>query len=531
MHCSCVFRGPQRWLSSMRVLVLVAAALGSAPSAFAQSADEPVAVEQPNQLVVRSAAAAPSSSQAPGAVNIASPQAGQILPPGRVNSAGRIGLGSGDRVRVIYVVDVSGSTSSIVPSPAPGRVAGDCNGDGARTSADDFNANSVNGEVLDCEIAGIVALNSNLRARTDVDVAFVGFGNNAAPADVAPSAGDSALTTPGTSTQGAGNPTADVETVARSLTSGTIGQFTRKNVGGGTNFDAPLREVAGLVAPQGPTLVFFLSDGEANVSGTTTGPLAQVVNKGAVVNTYAIGSGTGSNACASGAALGTIATSSQGTCTTVADPGGLAASLPGNAGQLNVAATLESRTSAVRFGPIPVTLSALNDFSFGFDNVAVGDWRIRVVATDAAGAQSTGSVEFSVADGATTTSTTTPPTSVAGAGAIPEGVVIAVDPPPAILASVVTVTTIASTIPPPPATTSASSSAVAPLVSPTTLAPPTIGPLTTVAAAVNGIQVEREVAFTGAPDERGVIGVAFPLVGLGALFMLLSRLRRRAPRQ
>jgi uncharacterized repeat protein (TIGR01451 family) len=127
-------------------------------------------------------------------------------------------------------------------------------------------------------------------------------------------------------------------------------------------------------------------------------------------------------------------------------------------------------------------------------------------------------------------STVGPTTTTPGASPLPDGFVIGVDPPtprptvaPPTIAPTTVPPTVAPTVPP----------TVAPTVAPTTAAPTTVAPVpttappTTVAAAVNGIQVEREVAFTGTDDKRTATEYGVPVLALGILLLAVSRLNRR----
>ena len=80
-----------------------------------------------------------------------------------VNVTGQVGIGGlVTSANVLYVVDVSGSTGF-----TDGQ---DCDGSGtAGDAGDDFNGDGTVGDTLDCEISGVLALNSSLAALTGVE--------------------------------------------------------------------------------------------------------------------------------------------------------------------------------------------------------------------------------------------------------------------------------------------------------------------------------------------------------------------------
>ena len=263
----------------------------------------------------------------------------QIAPLPVAGVAGLGTLGTGAGATAAYAVDNSGSTSS--PSGL------DCNGDGTANAGDNFNGDSRNGDVLDCEIAGVVALHGSI-ASTGAAVGLVAFGSSAAKADVSPAPGEQLAVR--ASDDANQNGVRDVEEAARTITNSGIGQFTAKSSGGGTDFNAALTEVESLFSGGG--VAFFLSDGQSSVATGPGSPLENAKAKGIKVNTYSIGSGAAG--CATGSTLRTIADTTGGTCTEAADPSKLAGTLagaprPALAGIDRVELTLRGQTIPASF--------------------------------------------------------------------------------------------------------------------------------------------------------------------------------------
>ena len=92
------------------------------------------------------------ASAASAAVSIDAP----VAPPaGTVNLTGSVGVEAGEVTTVLYVFDATRSTASPQGS--------DCSGNGAVGAEDDRNGDGSVGDILDCEIAGVEALNSQPR--------------------------------------------------------------------------------------------------------------------------------------------------------------------------------------------------------------------------------------------------------------------------------------------------------------------------------------------------------------------------------
>ncbi|MDH3262074.1 MAG: hypothetical protein OEM84_14085, partial [Acidimicrobiia bacterium] len=183
-----------------------------------------------------------------------------VLPSGStgvdvvVEGTASVGFGDGDAT-VVYVLDVSGS----VNSAALGNCGGDLNGD------------SILDSILDCQIAGVLALNEAAAISGSVDeVGVAVYGRFGVAADMTPAGADDPTTTPDA---GPG----DVATVARSVVAavGQAGptQFTPKDVNRDrTNFAAGLAAAKTVVdaSSNDTNIVVFLSDGQSNFGGLAT---------------------------------------------------------------------------------------------------------------------------------------------------------------------------------------------------------------------------------------------------------------------
>lgn len=238
-------------------------------------------------------------------IEIYSPLDGDTFPAGPLVVNGRATIGDADaNTAVQYLVDVSGSTLN------PQKM--DCNGDGVgNTTADNFDKDSINGTVLDCEISGVLALNESLIGIGGVKVGLISFQQTAQQEDVDPATGGvQAFTTPGASFSGVNN----IRRATRLL-----GQ------GGMTNFDLALQTMNasfGLRPSEEKHVAYLVSDGvpnppEAFTTGAGT-PLAATQAANTTVFTYSVGvNGAG---CGSSSVLRKIADATGGVCTVVTDP-------------------------------------------------------------------------------------------------------------------------------------------------------------------------------------------------------------------
>ncbi len=238
-------------------------------------------------------------------IEIYSPLDGDTVPAGPLVVNGRATIGDPDaNTAVQYLVDVSGSTLN------PQKM--DCNGDGVgNTTADNFDKDSINGTVLDCEISGVLALNESLIGIGGVKVGLISFQATATQEDVDPAvAGTQAFTTPGASFSGVNN----IQRATKLL-----GQ------GGMTNFDLVLQAMNAsfqLRPISEKHVAYLVSDGvpnppEAFTTGAGT-PLAAAQAAKTTVFTYSVGlNGAG---CGSTSPLRKIADATGGLCAVVTDP-------------------------------------------------------------------------------------------------------------------------------------------------------------------------------------------------------------------
>jgi hypothetical protein len=284
-----------------------------------------------DQALATGSTVIPATGQ-PFEIAITSPSDGDVVPLGPVAVTGTVAIGgvAGTPVNVISVADLSGSTQS------PSNM--DCSGDGAVNAGDDFNGDGRPGDVLDCEISGIIALNQSLFGTVNVDVGLVAFGQDAATVDIKSAAGDQAFTSPPEADLDS-NGRADHEDVARGLRVGQITRYTPKAVGTWTHFDRAIAAMNAAFAgqPAGErNIAFFLSDGNPGCSGAAcggpaytglAGPLGTARANGTIINTFTVGINTAG--CAAGAPMREIADATGGTCTEVDDPSALANALPG----------------------------------------------------------------------------------------------------------------------------------------------------------------------------------------------------------
>lgn len=259
---------------------------------------------------------------------------------GTVKLTGKVGAGASGVTSVLYVIDASGSTGDPQGS--------DCSGNGVAGGDDDFNGDASVGDVLDCEISGVLALNKSLPA-AGVQVGLVGLAGTAAAADLDP-AGSASFVPPDFT---GGDPRPRIESVARSVTMFRVGLYDPRDLEGGTNFDAAIQVALSTLAnaPAGPKWIMFLSDGDAPV---TDAVLQQLRQSQVRLRSFGVGSGA---TCASSASLSKLATATGETCEVVQNPASLAAALTG------------SQPEAVN--GVTVTI---NDVTVAADVDALGGW-------------------------------------------------------------------------------------------------------------------------------------------------------------
>jgi hypothetical protein len=367
-------------------------------------------------LVLGSAAVVFSSVFGPGPNSVTVPSTNQTLtaritapadpslipiPPGTVQLQGNCAISAAQSncstpttINVLYAVDVSGSTdlNFLLQN---GRPRIDANGNGTLGDAgDDFNGDGELGDILDGEIAGVLALHGSIGNPTQVNVGVVAFATAAAAADVSPLLPNSGgitqvYTTPPQLDVNVLNG-ADIVEVLRSLDSdftspagGEINKFTpvpQSTLQSGTRFPPALTAINNALAlfPSGKNIVFFLSDGESNEGFRCVespypcgSQLATAVASCTTINTIGVGSG------ADPADLGYIAAQTGGTYTQVTNPGQLSTILP-----LLVPAGLDH--AEVNGQPVPLDALGNVTATISCNDLTPFDTTLKCVASDGA---------------------------------------------------------------------------------------------------------------------------------------------------
>lgn len=240
-------------------------------------------------------------------IQITSPTDGQSFPPGQGPSeiTGSVGVGTlGVDVSILYVIDTSGSTDN--------EDGLDCNGDGVVDAKDDLISlkDSGVGSILDCEVAGMLAINDSLPTE-GVVVGALDFDS-----DVEPQDGDAVL--PGIQLFVPPDNDADNSGEFDLL------EFMQQDISssGGTDFDDALLATANAFATRPADerkIAFFFSDGKDSGFDAATDPgLAALAAAGVQVNTFSVGDG--STGCGPDSDLFKIAQATGGICTEVVDP-------------------------------------------------------------------------------------------------------------------------------------------------------------------------------------------------------------------
>lgn len=271
--------------------------------------------------------------------------------------------GTNPDASVVYVLDVSSSTN---------QLGVDCNGDGVIDDGDNPNRDSRQGSVLDCEIAGLLALNDSLvGGGASIDASLVLLASSSAVADLSPLEGFQPNTQPSSDLNG--NGIRDVDEVLTSARSGGAELFTNVTLFDGTNFDTALEQVADVVAdrPQGQdAFVYFLSDGEGNVSSAARSAIEALSVDGVVVNTYSVGSGGAG--CEADSSMRLIADGTFGVCTDVQDASELRAVLTRpSEGIASVTVTIDNE------GPVVADLNPLGQWSVPIGSISPGPRVVR----------------------------------------------------------------------------------------------------------------------------------------------------------
>ena len=302
---------------------------------------------------------------------------------------------------VLFAVDVSQSTAH--PSEL------DCDGNGNFGPKDNFNGDDTTGDVLDCEISAVQALNTGLISSAGASlVSLEQFSTSAAAVDLDPGAGPAVLfDSPGNNGTGS---EPRLVTAARTL--------QRATGASGTTLDeavaVALRTLGG--APAGPKWIMFLSDGQISDP-----PTAATVNalkaSGVHLRSFAIDDAQDVG-CRDG--LGDIAKVTGESCVSVHDPAQLASA---------VSTTQPDGVTAVRVTIGGRTLAATLDVAGGWSLpllLGAGTYPTHVVATLSSGKTVSADRTFTVAPAAPGapnvpapgTVTPTSPTSVISAGAV-----------------------------------------------------------------------------------------------------------------
>lgn len=299
---------------------------------------------------------------------------------GTVTLSGTAGAEAGATTSVLYVIDATSST---------GRVPGlDCSGDGVVGPADDLNGDSGVGDVLDCELAGVLALNRSLATTTGVQAGVVAFANQAAAADLDP-VGSATFLAPADT---GGDAAPRVETVVRSVQRGRIGLYDPRDLGtsgSGSAFSGAVATALATLAaaPEGPKWIMFLSDGQ---SGIDDYQLAALARSGVRMRTFGIGADA---TCDRRGSLFKMAAATGEACVVEPDPTSLAARLTGSQPDAVSGVTVTIGTTAVA-----ATVDAVGGWKAGF-TLGAGTYTALVRATLASGQVQTTQRTFTVSAG------------------------------------------------------------------------------------------------------------------------------------
>lgn len=339
-------------------------------------------------------------AHAAGTVSNTAPADGSTLPgtsttiTGNVSASGSIG---GGPRHLTYLVDVSGST---------GYTTGlDCNGDGtAGNAGDNLNGDGRIGDILDCEIAAVQALNASLTGTAELQVGVNAFGSSSAYADMG---SGTTFVAPGATDE---NGARRVNIVSSSLTQGRIGQYTpNTRLSTGTSFNNALTSVTTAYAGvTGEKWVFMLTDGESSVSTST---LTALQDAGIKVRTFSVGSGAaGCQATGSVSPLYAIAASTGESCIVVDDPTKLTAAFAG--APVNVSGLTVTVTGTEGFSQtLTPTINALGDWSTTeLTGLAPGTYTVTSNASFTDGTTATDTSTFVVAGSTESPSPTVTPT-------------------------------------------------------------------------------------------------------------------------
>lgn len=245
----------------------------------------------------------------------------------RATVSGIVSLGRGRtprRTTLLYVIDISGSTAELA--------GGNC---GPDQNASD--PESIEDEIIDCEIASAIKLNDVAATKSSIDrVGLVAFAAGAVVADSSPKGGANLLVGP--SADANHNGVRDATETLRSILvadsaneeSGFTSFSKRRNAPVHTNFAAGIRKVRKVAAEAGDSRVVavLLSDGVAD-RGPPVAQALRGVGQNIVFHTFAVGAGSRcSLSRRRKGSLRDIARLTGGTCTRITDPSKLPSILP-----------------------------------------------------------------------------------------------------------------------------------------------------------------------------------------------------------
>ena len=356
-------------------------------------------------LVSTSLAVLLTSSPATAVVTIDPPPSPRA---GVVDLTGTVGVDPGDVTSVLYVVDATRSTSA--PTGA------DCSGNGVAGADDDFNNDDSDGDILDCEIAGVQALNRSLAATSGLQVGLVAFANQAAVADLDP-AGSATFLPPGFT---GGDARARVDTVVSSVTRGGIGLYDPRSFGPSGSGDAFTSAISVALstlraAPAGPKWIMLLSDG---ASGIDNDVLAQLGQSGVRLRSFGIGADA---TCDRAKSLYKMAAITGESCQVVTNPASLSAGLTGSRPD-----SVNGVSVTIGNVAVAATVDAVGGWRARF-TLGAGTYTAIVRAVLASGVTQTAQRSFTVA---ATTAGPAPGTVTAGPGALSATVVKVSRPKP-----------------------------------------------------------------------------------------------------
>jgi hypothetical protein len=303
-------------------------------------------------------------------------------PAGTVTLTGGTTKGS-DTTSVLYVVDVTASSKL----PASGGSCGDVNNDALQPSG-------AVGDVLDCELAAVTALNSSLLSSSGgvgIQVGVEAFGSSAAVADLSPAGGQFAP--PGSILAGETQPR--IINAATSVQHHRILRYNVKQLGTtGIDYNDVIAtaQAAFATAPAGPKWVFLLSDGHTSVNtdaASTQATLTSLHNSGIHLSTFAVGDDSNCNPTG---ALAKLATATGEACTLATSPASLATQLTGSQPD-----GISGVNVAIGSAALPADINAIGGWSVKF-LLGRGTYTATATAALTAGGSVSAARSFSVAD-------------------------------------------------------------------------------------------------------------------------------------